>query len=47
MLPFPVEFFFFALTLLGVALMHQRNFEIALTGLVVIALYKVTELGYP
>lgn len=47
MLPFPVEFFFFALTLLGVALMHQRNFEIALTGLAVIALYKVTELGYP
>ncbi|MBN8771563.1 MAG: citrate transporter, partial [Thiobacillus sp.] len=47
MLPFPVEFFFFALTLLGVALMHQRNFEIALTGLVVIALYKVSELGYP
>src|SRR5512139_3201084 len=46
MLPFPVEFFFFALTLLGVALLHQRNFEIALTGLAVIALYKVTVLGY-
>ena len=46
MLPFPVEFFFFALTLLGVALMHQRNFEIALTGLAVIALYKVSVLGY-
>ncbi|MGE5319497.1 MAG: SLC13 family permease [Hyphomicrobiaceae bacterium] len=46
MLPFPVEFFFFALTLMGVALLHQRNFEIALAGLVIIALYKVTVLGY-
>jgi Na+/H+ antiporter NhaD/arsenite permease-like protein len=46
MLPFPVEFFFFALTLVGVALLHQRNFEIALTGLAVIALYKVTMLDY-
>jgi len=46
MLPFPVEFFFFALTLIGVAVFHQRNFEIALAGLVVIALYKVSMLGY-
>jgi hypothetical protein len=46
MLPFPVEFFFFALTLVGVAIFHQRNFEIALAGLVVIALYKATMLGY-
>jgi Na+/H+ antiporter NhaD/arsenite permease-like protein len=46
MLPFPAEFFFFALTLLGVALLHQRNFEIALAGLTVIALYKVSVLGF-
>ena len=46
MLPFPVEFFFFALTLMGVAFFHQRNFEIALAGLVVIALYKVSVLGF-
>lgn len=46
MLPFPVEFFFFALTLMGVAFFHQRNFEIALTGLMVIALYKVSVLGF-
>jgi Na+/H+ antiporter NhaD/arsenite permease-like protein len=46
MLPFPVEFFFFALTLMGVAFFHQRNFEIALAGLAVIALYKVSVLGY-
>jgi Na+/H+ antiporter NhaD/arsenite permease-like protein len=46
MLPFPVEFFFFALTLVGVAFLHQRNFEIALVGLGVIALYKVSVLGF-
>ncbi|MDP1927699.1 MAG: citrate transporter [Thiobacillus sp.] len=46
MLPFPVEFFFFALTLMGVAFFHQRNFEIALAGLTVIALYKVSVLGF-
>ena len=46
MLPFPVEFCFFALTLMGVAFFHQRNFEIALTGLTVIALYKVSVLGF-
>ncbi|HEX7972267.1 MAG TPA: SLC13 family permease [Thiobacillus sp.] len=46
MLPFPVEFFFFALTLAGVAFFHQRNFEIALAGLTLIALYKVSMLGF-
>ncbi|TAK91083.1 MAG: citrate transporter [Burkholderiaceae bacterium] len=37
----PVEFFLFTLTLLGVALFHQRAMEIALTSAVVTALYKI------
>jgi Na+/H+ antiporter NhaD/arsenite permease-like protein len=42
----PVEFILFGLTLIGVALFHQRNFEIALAGLLVIVAYKLifTEL---
>ncbi len=37
----PVEFIFFALTLLGVAIFHRRNFEVALTGFAVIVTYKL------
>src|SRR4051812_33641166 len=37
----PVDFILFALTLLGVALFHHQTFYVALTGLVVIALYKI------
>jgi Na+/H+ antiporter NhaD/arsenite permease-like protein len=37
----PVEFVLFALTLLGVALLHHRTFEVALVGLSAITLYKV------
>jgi Na+/H+ antiporter NhaD/arsenite permease-like protein len=40
-LPFPIEFLFFGLTLAGVAIFHHRNFEIALAGLLVIGAYKV------
>ena len=36
-----VEFFLFALTLLGVVLLHRRAMHVALTGLVVISLYKI------
>ena len=35
-----VEFFLFALTLFGVALFHNRTFEVALTGLLAIVAYK-------
>lgn len=42
----PVEFVLFGLTLLGVAIFHNRNFEIALTGLVVIAVFKVAVQHY-
>src|SRR3954470_17706648 len=37
----PVDFILFALTLLGVALFHHQTLYVALTGLVVIALFKL------
>ena len=37
----PLEFIFFALTLLGVALFHGQTLYVALTGMVVIAAYKL------
>ncbi len=42
----PVDFILFALTLLGVALFHKHTLRVALTGLVVIALYKVGFTGF-
>lgn len=40
LLNIPIEFFLFAITLLGVAIFHKRNLEVAVAGLVVITLYK-------
>ena len=37
----PVEFFLFALTLLGVALFHKHTMYVALTGLVIILAFKL------
>ncbi len=37
----PVDFFLFALTLLGVALFHHKTLQVAATGLTVITLYKL------
>jgi Na+/H+ antiporter NhaD/arsenite permease-like protein len=37
----PVEFFLFGLTLMGVAIFHRRNFELAAGGLAVILIYKL------
>ncbi len=42
----PLEFIFFALTLLGVALFHHHTLKVALTGLGVITLYKVFITGF-
>jgi Na+/H+ antiporter NhaD/arsenite permease-like protein len=42
----PVEFVLFALTLLGIALLHHRTLEIALTGLAAIVLYKLALTGF-
>ena len=37
----PVEFILFALTLIGVAVFHHRTFEVAVTGVITITLYKL------
>ncbi|HET9403177.1 MAG TPA: citrate transporter [Burkholderiales bacterium] len=42
----PVDFILFALTLLGVALFHHHTLRVALTGLTVIALYKIIFTGF-
>jgi Na+/H+ antiporter NhaD/arsenite permease-like protein len=42
----PIEFLLFAATLAGVALFHRRTFEVALTGLAVIVLYKLAFTGF-
>jgi Na+/H+ antiporter NhaD/arsenite permease-like protein len=42
----PVDFILFALTLLGVALFHDRTLLVALTGLVTITLYKLIFTGF-
>lgn len=45
----PLEFIFFGLTLLCVAVFHHRNFEVAVSGLGIILAYKllVTQLDLP
>lgn len=42
----PLAFILFALTLLGVALFHHYTLKVALTGLVVISLYKIGFTGF-
>ena len=42
----PVDFILFGLTLLGVALFHQKTLQVALTGLVVVTLYKLLFTGF-
>ena len=42
----PLDFILFALTLLGVALFHKYTLQVALTGLIIIALYKIGFTGF-
>lgn len=42
----PLEFFLFALTLLGVAIFHKHTFSVAVTGLTVISAYKIGFTGF-
>ena len=42
----PLEFILFALTLLGVALLHHHTLAVGLTGLVTIILYKLIFTGF-
>ena len=46
LLGIPIDFILFALTLLGVALFHNRTLEVALTGLAAVTLYKVVFTGF-
>src|ERR1044071_2317467 len=39
----PVELILFAVTLLGVALFHRRTMQVALAGLLAIAVWKATQ----
>ena len=42
----PLDFILFGVTLLGVALFHHHVLKVALTGLVVISLYKIAVTGF-
>jgi Na+/H+ antiporter NhaD/arsenite permease-like protein len=42
----PVEFFLFALTLLGVALFHHHTLRVALAGLIAVSAYKIAVTGF-
>jgi len=42
----PVDFILFGMTLLGVALFHKYALQVALTGLIIIALYRVGFTGF-
>jgi len=45
--PVPLDFILFAAVLLGIALFHHYTFQVAVSGLVVIALYKALVTGTP
>jgi len=45
--PVPLDFILFACVLLGIALFHHYTFQVAVSGLVVIALYKAMVTGTP
>ncbi|MCL2523691.1 MAG: citrate transporter [Betaproteobacteria bacterium] len=47
LLGIPVDFILFALTLLGVALLHRHALAVALSGLAAISLYKILLTGFP
>src|SRR4051812_1693797 len=42
----PVDFILFGLTLLGVAVLHHKTLEVALTGLLAVTLYKLVFTGF-
>ena len=42
----PIDFILFAATLLGVALFHAHTLRVAVTGMIVIALYKIVFTGF-
>ncbi|MET1085078.1 MAG: hypothetical protein ABWY12_18855, partial [Burkholderiales bacterium] len=42
----PIEFILFALTLLGIALLHHVTLRVALAGLAAIVVYKLAFVGF-
>ena len=44
--PVPVDFILFALILAGIAFFHNQTFRVAVTGLVVVTLYKIAFTGF-
>src|SRR5262249_11306019 len=42
----PIEFIFFGLTLIGIAIFHRRTLRVALIGLATIALFKIFFTGF-
>lgn len=42
----PIDFILFGLTLVGVAVFHHKTLEVALTGLVIVTLYKLVFTGF-
>src|SRR5258706_10805320 len=44
--PVPVDFILFAMVLAGIALFHRHTFQVAITGLVAITLYKLAFTGF-
>ena len=44
--PVPVDFILFALILAGIAIFHNQTFRVAVTGLAVVALYKIVFTGF-
>jgi hypothetical protein len=43
----PIDFILFAVTLIGVALFHHHTLKVAITGLVVITLFKIAFSPFP
>ena len=43
----PLEFFFFGMTLLGIAVFHRHALQVSLTGLAIILLYQGLVSGFP
>ena len=46
LLDIPIDFILFALTLLGIALLHHHTLAVALTGLVAVTGYKLLFTGF-
>jgi Na+/H+ antiporter NhaD/arsenite permease-like protein len=44
--PVPLDFILFALILAGIAFFHNQTFRVAVTGLVVVTLYKIAITGF-